>query len=80
MRDLDIEVIGGVYPDEHLYVGSGDQCVLLCDRNTPKWKNAVGLTPESARKLAAALVRMADQAEDAAAVEVVVETGEGGGA
>lgn len=63
MRELDIEVIGGDYPQEYLYVGSGDQCVLLCDRNAPKWRNAVGLTPENARKLARALERMADQSE-----------------
>ena len=62
-RDLDVEVIGGTYPEAYLYVGSGDDCVLLCDRNAPKWRNAVGLTPDNARKLAAALVRMADQSE-----------------
>lgn len=63
IRDLDVEVIGATYPEAYLYVGSGDHCVLLCDLNTPKWKNAVGLTPDNARKLAAALTRMADQSE-----------------
>lgn len=63
VRDLDVEVIGGEYPDAYLYVGSGDHCVLLCDKDAPKWKNSVGLTPDNARKLAAALVRMADQSE-----------------
>lgn len=63
IRDLDIEVLGGTYPDEYLYVGSGDHCVLLAEHNVPKWRNAVGLSPENARKLAAALNRMADQSE-----------------
>lgn len=63
IRDLEIEVIGGTYPDAYLYVGSGDHCVLLADHGAPKWRNAVGLTPENARKLAAALSRMADQSE-----------------
>jgi hypothetical protein len=65
VRDLDIEVIGAEYPDAYLYVGSGADCVLLCDYRTPKWKNGIGLTPSNARKLATALVRMADQADAA---------------
>ena len=65
-RDLEIEVIGGDHPEAYLYVGSGDNIVLLCDHNTPKWKNAVGMTPDNARKLAAALIRMADQSEEEA--------------
>ena len=60
---LHVEVIGGTYPEAYLYVGSGDNVVLLCDRDTPRWRNGVGLTPDNARKLAAALVRMADQSE-----------------
>ena len=63
LRALDVEVIGGTYPESYLYVGSGDHCVLLCDLNAPKWRNAVGLTPDNARKLAAALMAMADQSE-----------------
>ena len=63
LRDLDVEVLGGTYPESYLYVGSGVRCVLLCDKDAPKWRNAVGLTPDNARKLAAALVRMADQSE-----------------
>lgn len=63
LRDLDVDVIGGKYPDSYLYVGSGKNVVLLCDKDAPKWRNAVGLTPTNARKLAAALVRMADQSE-----------------
>ena len=63
MRDLDIEVVGGEYPDSYLYVGSGDHIVLLCDKDAPKWRNGVVLTPENARKLATALNRMADQSE-----------------
>jgi hypothetical protein len=63
-RTLDVEVIGGDYLESYLYVGSGDHCVLLCDHSTPKWKNAIGLTPDNARKLAAALVAMADQSEE----------------
>lgn len=61
--NLSVEVIGGAYPEAYLYVGSGDHCVLLCDKDTPKWRNSVGLTPGNARKLAAALVRMAEQSE-----------------
>lgn len=61
--DLRVEVIGGTYPNAYLYVGSGDQLVLLCDHNAPKWRNGIPLTPFQARRLAAALVRMADQSE-----------------
>lgn len=60
--DLNIEVID---PEGigYFYVGSGDRCVLLAEMNVPKWRNSVGLTPENARKLAAALTKMADQSE-----------------
>ena len=61
--DLSVEVIGADYPDAYLYVGSGDNCVLLCDKDAPKWKNGTLLTPANARKLAAVLTRMADQSE-----------------
>ena len=64
MRDLDIEVIGASHPDAYLYVGAGSDTVLLCDKETPKWRNAIALTPDNARKLATALNRMADQAEE----------------
>lgn len=63
VRDLATEVIGADYPDAYLYVGSGDDCVLLCDHNAPKWRNAVVLTSDNARRLAADLIRMADQSE-----------------
>lgn len=63
VRDLATEVIGADYPDAYLYVGSGDRIVLLCDKDTPKWRNSVMLTPENARRLAADLIRMADQSE-----------------
>lgn len=64
VRNLATEVIGADYPDAYLYVGSGDRVVLLCDHDTPKWRNAVMLTPDNARRLAANLVRMADQSEE----------------
>lgn len=60
---LRVEVIGADYPDSYLYVGSGERFVMLCDLNVPKWRNGVGLTPDNARKLAAALTAMADQSE-----------------
>ena len=63
VRNLATEVVGADYPDAYLYVGSGDRVVLLCDKDAPKWRNAVMLTPDNARRLAADLVRMADQSE-----------------
>lgn len=59
---LRVPVYGGG-PDEYLYTGSGDHCVLLASHDAPQWRNAYVLTPDAARKLAAALNRMADNSE-----------------
>lgn len=67
VRNLATEVIGAAYPDAYLYVGSGDRVVLLCEHgDMPRWRNGVGLTPQNARRLAADLIRMADQSEEMA--------------
>ena len=48
----------------HLYAGAGDGCVLLCESgDIPRWRNALFLTPDAARSLAAQLTYLADLAE-----------------
>lgn len=65
VRNLATEVIGADYPDAYFYVASGDHLVLICEHgDLPRWRNSVGLTPDNARRLAADLIRMADQSEE----------------
>ena len=59
-----VPIIGGT-EDEYYYAGFGDHCVLLCEAgNPPRWKNAIGLTPDAARSLARQLLWMADASEE----------------
>lgn len=58
-----VPVIGGA-EGEYLYAGYGDHCVLLCEYgDLPRWRNAVGLTPDAARSLGRQLLWMADVSE-----------------
>lgn len=48
----------------HAYVAAGSDLVLLAfTEEVGWWKNAVGFTPDDARRLAAILVRQADVSE-----------------
>lgn len=59
--NLHVAVIG---TDEgYLYVAHCDRCVLIGEMDVPKWRNATGLTSQSARLLAAMLVQQADAAD-----------------
>lgn len=58
---LDALCIGG----GNAYVGHGDDVVLLAfTRDVGWWRNSVGLTPDSARRLASILTQQADAAEE----------------
>ncbi len=61
---LHVPVMGGDEVGAWLYVASGDSVVLLCEHgDAPRWRNAMGLTPDAARKLGNALIAMAWQAD-----------------
>ena len=57
--DLTAEAIGGGY----VYVGHGDDCVMLAFHEVGWWRNSTWFKPADARALAAALVAQADAAE-----------------
>ena len=60
MSDLRVPVYGG----GSLRAGSGDHCVVLIGEGEALHRGMHILTPDDARKIAAALVRMADRSEE----------------
>lgn len=59
--DLDADCIGG----GNAYVGHGSDCVMIAfTAEVGWWRNSAWFTPEQARRLAAALVRQADHADE----------------
>lgn len=60
--DRRADCIGG----GHAYVAHGEDVVVLAfTQDVGWWRNSVGLLPDAARRLAAALVQQADAADDA---------------
>lgn len=58
-------VLGTNDPNEHLYVGHGSGCVMLCERGVlPRWKNALCLSSDEAERLGRQLIEQAARSRE----------------